>query len=210
MASAGDRYLSKDAFTSLETSTLAAIAVFHKREPIAKGITRESLNARVFAHLPDDIFLSVISALTVRGQDRGRADFVRLATHRTELSVEETSLRDKLLEIFRMAGFEVPKLDDALRQAITGTSFTAKNARKFFQLFLDSGEIVKVTDEFYFSRTVLDGLRDKLGQFADGSSDRLIDVAKFKDLAVFLESMPYLCSSILTVNALPAVPVTNV
>jgi selenocysteine-specific elongation factor len=50
-------------------------------------------------------------------------------------------------------------------------------------MLLDSGELAKVTDEFYFSRTALDELTRKLGKFARGSEGRLIDVAGFKDLA---------------------------
>jgi selenocysteine-specific elongation factor len=50
-------------------------------------------------------------------------------------------------------------------------------------LFLDSGEIVKVTDEFYFSRPVLDKLIVELRRHGSQSPGGLIDVAKFKDIA---------------------------
>ena len=59
----------------------------------------------------------------------------------------------------------------------------ALEARKFFKRFLDSGEIVKVTDEFYFSRTAIDQLVATLRKYADGTMDRLIDVARFKEIA---------------------------
>ena len=48
---------------------------------------------------------------------------------------------------------------------------------------LDAGEIVKVTDEFYFSKTVIDNLISKMRGFADKTQDHLIDVPAFKDLA---------------------------
>jgi selenocysteine-specific elongation factor len=50
-------------------------------------------------------------------------------------------------------------------------------------MFLDSGEIVKVSEEFYFYKPVIDALAEKLRNFAAASPDRMIDMAKFKDLA---------------------------
>ena len=58
-----------------------------------------------------------------------------------------------------------------------------QHARKLFQIFLDSCEVIKVTDEFYFAKNAIDALADMLRQFAAQTSDRLIDVAKFKELA---------------------------
>jgi len=85
-----------------------------------------------------------------------------------------SNLNDKL---------EPPRLDEALDQAITETRFLRTDARKFLQLHLDSGDIVKVTDELYFAMSVIDKLIEQLRQFADSTGDRIIDVAKFKELA---------------------------
>ncbi len=77
----------------------------------------------------------------------------------------------------------MPKLDEALEESIKGINVTLQDARKLFQIFLDSGEIVKVTDEFYFAKNAIDGLAEMLRRFAETTSDRLIDVSKFKELA---------------------------
>jgi selenocysteine-specific elongation factor len=74
-------------------------------------------------------------------------------------------------------------MDQVLSEAIAGTKLTASNARKLFQRFLDTGEIVKVTDEFYFSRSAIEGLIEVLKKHAAATPDRLIDVPRFKDLA---------------------------
>ena len=48
---------------------------------------------------------------------------------------------------------------------------------------MNSGEIVKITDEFYFARNEIENLIAKLKDFAENSADRLIDVPIFKDIA---------------------------
>ena len=47
----------------------------------------------------------------------------------------------------------------------------------------DSGEIVQISNDFYFSKPVIDGLISRLRTFASTAPERLIDVPRFKDLA---------------------------
>ena len=110
-------------------------------------------------------------------------DFVRAASHSLELSTDEKLLRERLEKIYKTAKLEVPKLDDALNEAIVNTKQKRETARKIFQLLLNSGEIVKITDELYFPKNEINILIEKLRAFAAQSSDKLIDVPKFKDIA---------------------------
>jgi selenocysteine-specific elongation factor len=180
---AGSRYITRGNFERLSASTLDAISNFHKRDAIAKGISREALSSKIFEHLPADIFTAVLKRFAASGKIVADRDTIRLASHSTELSPAESALSGNILSLYKNAGLEVPKLDDALAQAVAGTAFKVQEARKFFQLFLDRGEIVKVTDEFYFPRDAIDALTDKLRTFAATTPDRLIDVPKFKDIA---------------------------
>ena len=50
------------------------------------------------------------------------------------------------------------------------------------QLVVSRGELVKATDEFYFSRGAIDDTVKTLEEYAATSTDRLIDVPKFKEL----------------------------
>jgi selenocysteine-specific elongation factor len=179
----GGRYLAAAAFQQLAASAEVALAAFHKKDPIAKGMPREELRERALAFLPDEIVDGVLSAAAAKGTivlDKGT---VRLSSHRSELSPEESLVSEKILSIYQTAGLEVQKLDDVLKDAVAGTTLGAAQARKFLQRFVDAGTMVKVTDEFYFSRPVIDRLIAKMKAFAGTTADRLIDVAKFKELA---------------------------
>lgn len=176
-------YLARTPFENLKTKTLSEIESFHKKEPLAKGILRETLREKIFAHLPTEIFRAVLKSLETEKKIVPEKDFVRAASHNLELSNDEKILREKLSQIFQTAKLEVPKLEDVLADAIKTTKADKNHARKIFQLLLNSGEIVKVTDEFYFSRTAINNLISQMRGFADKTTDRLIDVAAFKDLA---------------------------
>lgn len=180
---AAGRFVGKSEFESLKTSAENAVADFHKSNPLAKGISREVLRERLFAHLPDEIRQAVVTELESADTIVLDRESIRLSSYRTTLSPAETVLKDKIFNIYKDARLEVTKLEDVLNASISGTGFTRDDARKFVQLFLDSGEIVKVSEEFYFLKTEISKLAERLKQFAVAKSDRSIDMAEFKDLA---------------------------
>jgi selenocysteine-specific elongation factor len=175
--------LARTPFENLKAKTLAEIEAFHKKEPLARGIMRETLREKIFARLSAEIFKAVLASLETDKKIASEKDFVRAAAHSLELSSDETILRTRLSEIYRSAKLEVPKLEDALAEAVRNTKADKNHARKIFQILLHAGEIVKITDEFYFARAEIEKLVAKLQKFAENSADRLIDVPTFKDIA---------------------------
>jgi selenocysteine-specific elongation factor len=176
-------YIARTPFENLKAKTLTEIETHHRREPLAKGIGRETLREKIFSHLPAEIFKTVLAALETDGKIAAEKDSVRAAAHNLELSAEEKILRGRLEKIYREAKLEVPALDAALDEATRGTKLDRQQARKVFQLFLNAAEIVKVTEDFYFRREALDELIGKLKNYAAQTPDRLIDVATFKEIA---------------------------
>jgi selenocysteine-specific elongation factor len=175
--------IARTSFENLKVKTLTEIENHHKKESLSRGILRETLREKIFSHLPPEIFKSVLASLENDKKIFAEKDFVRAAAHNLELSGDEKVLRERLSGIYKLAKLEVPKLEDALLESIKNTKSDKNHARKIFQLLLNSGEIVKISDEFYFAKTEIDGLVAKLKRFAENSTDKLIDVPKFKDIA---------------------------
>lgn len=175
-------YVGRTPFDILKVKTLMEIDVFHQKEPLAKGILRETLREKLFSNLPHEIFKSVLATLEIKG-DIVAKDFVKLSSHSLELSGDETKLRANLLEIYKTSKLAVPKLEEVLSVVANASGTTVEHVRKIFQILLNSGEIVKVSDELFFSKIEIGLLVAKIKKFAEQNSDRMIDVAKFKDLA---------------------------
>ncbi|MFT3743507.1 MAG: selenocysteine-specific translation elongation factor [Pyrinomonadaceae bacterium] len=163
---ASGRFIERAAFDTLKNSTTNAIADFHKTDPLAKGSSREALREKLFSYLPGEIFQAILTELESQNEIVLDRESVRLRSYQTTLSPEETELKDTIYNAYKTACLEVPKLDDVLNASISDTRFSRNEARKFFQLFLDSGEIVKVSEEFYFLKSEITNLIKKLKQFA--------------------------------------------
>jgi selenocysteine-specific elongation factor len=144
---------------------------------------RETLREKVFAKLSLEVFKKTLQILTERGEIIAEKDVVRAATYSQTLSANDKQILEKLKKIYIEAKLEVPNLDAVLSASIGGTKSLKTDARKIFQLLLNSGEIVKVTEDFYFSQEAIAKLVEKLNDFASKNADRLIDVPAFKDLA---------------------------
>lgn len=176
-------YVAKEIFDRLSRTTVDEVKAHHQREPLARGLARETLRDRLFAHVSPELFRAVISRLEEQGILATDKDMLRSKDHMLELSPADTQLRDRMLVILEKAGLEAPSLDQLLESAGVVVSQRA-HGRKIFQLLLDKGTVVRVQNEMVFHAEALGKLTELLRRYGnEHEPDRLIDVAAFKDLA---------------------------
>jgi selenocysteine-specific elongation factor len=180
---AGNVFLSSESFEQLSGDVLTELERFHKREPLARGMLRETLREKLFAHSLPEVFNAVIGRLEVKGQVTSEKDVVRLSSHRVDLTDQDAKLSQQIEKIYLDAGVEAPSLDEAMTRARVAPAQRAQ-ARKILQLLLDGGKLVRVHGDMFMHRTVLQQLKAKLHDYATQyEPERLIDVPTFKTLA---------------------------
>jgi selenocysteine-specific elongation factor len=180
---AGGILLFRESFERLSRNVLNELESYHKREPLARGMLRETLREKVFAHSHPELFSGVLGKLESSGQVVSEKDIVRVSTHRVDLSDHDLQLREKLEQTFIDAGIESPSIDEAMTRA--GVTAPMRLAgRKILQLLIDDRTLVRVQNEMFVHKEVLEALKGKLLAYAARNEpERLIDVAGFKDLA---------------------------
>ena len=175
--------ISQSSFAQLKDLVKAEVDDHHRREPLSRGLSRETLRERHFAHAAPELFRNVVTHLEKDGLLVSEKDTIRAQAHSRELSKPDAQLRDRLAQTYEKAGLEPPSLDEAL--AATGTSAAERaHARKILQLLIDAGLLVQAQPQLFFHRQALDELTAKLRAYAlKHEPDRAIDVASFKELA---------------------------
>ncbi len=167
-------------FGSLLGSILEKVGEHHKKEPLSKGIARETLREKTAANVPVEVFRKALETLQSEGKINAARDVVASGGHTSELSADEQKTLAQLSKLYSDAGLQVPSLGDA----IAGCSVPAPHARKIFQLLIDSGEVVRISEDYYFSRDSLDKLVADIRNFAETEAEnRLISVPEFKQVA---------------------------
>ncbi len=176
-------FIAAENFDHLCHTTLAAVTDHHQREPLARGMARETLRERHFTHTAPEIFRAVIARLEHDGKLVAEKDLIRAGEHSLELSGGDAQLRDRLAQIYEQAGLAAPSVDEAMeRAAVSGAQRT--HGRKILQLLLDGGVLVRTQSDFFFFRKALDRLQDQVYAYAASHEpERTIDVAAFKALA---------------------------
>ncbi len=170
-------------FHRLVKQTLDEVEAFHRREPLARGLARETLRERLFARAAPELFRAVIEHAEASGALASERDVVRSGKHSLTLSPADTELRDCLEKVYRDAALEAPTFDDALTRA--GVSIGKReHGRKIFQLLIDAKILVRVSNDLFFHQDALDRLMKDLRAYAARHEpERLIDVTTFKDLS---------------------------
>ena len=175
--------VSTENFERLSQIAMAEVKQHHQREPLARGLARETLRERHFAHAAPEIFRAVITHLEKGGALVAEKDIVRACDHGQELSAADEQLREKIAQAYEKSALEAPTLDQALVEAgIPAAQRT--HARKILQLLINNGTLVRVHGEMFFHSHAIEHLKGLLRAFAsEHEPDRLIDVPGFKDLA---------------------------
>ena len=177
----GGYYVGRKTFGVIEQMITNALATFHKTEPLASGMSREAILDKLRG-LPPELSAAVIVTLSVRGEIVQEADGFCLTSHSARLTPDEAKVVHGLTTIYADAGLEVPRLDDALASVTADKKVSGPQARKLLQFLVNRGDLVKATDEFYFSRPAIEAAIQTVRDYAATTTDRLIDVPKFKEL----------------------------
>jgi selenocysteine-specific elongation factor len=180
---AGGVYLARESLAHLSDAVVAELERHHKREPLARGMLRETLREKVFAHSLPELFAKVMATLEVQGKIVSEKDIIRLPEHKVGLSAQDAELSKRIEQLYLAAGVEAPSLDEAMTRANVAAPQRAQ-ARKILQLLIDDRTLVRIQGEMFMHAHVIDDLKVKLLNYASKHEpERLIDVAAFKDLA---------------------------
>ncbi|HKV37552.1 MAG TPA: SelB C-terminal domain-containing protein, partial [Pyrinomonadaceae bacterium] len=176
-------FLSTESFAQLSGNVVAQLEQHHKREPLARGMLRETLREKLFGHSLPEVFGAVIGRLETSGDVVSEKDVIRLARHRVDLTDKDAELSAKIEKLYLDAGVESPTLDEAMTRAGVPAAQRAQ-ARKILQLLLDNRKLVRVQGDMFMHPRVIETLTTKLQTYAaQHEPDRLIDVPAFKTLA---------------------------
>ena len=170
-------------FRDLIRAAVEEVEAHHRREPLSRGLARETLRERVFSRAAPELFRAALKAAEGEGALVAERELVRAGGHSLDLAPADAALRDRLESVYREAGLEAPSLEEALARA-GGAGASREHLRKLLRLLLDSGALVRVREDLLFHREALGRLTAALRDYAAAHApDRLIDVAAFKELS---------------------------
>jgi selenocysteine-specific elongation factor len=174
---AGDVLVTPAVIGGLQQQLVAAVAAYHRSEPLSEGLPREEARERLFSRAGPGVFDRVIADLVAAGTIQAR-DRLALASHRVSLSGDEERARAAIERLFRDAGLRPP--DPASLAGLAGVG--PEVADRVLKLLLRQKVLLRV-DTLLFHEDSLARLRQEVAALkaAAGNRPATIDVATFKD-----------------------------
>jgi selenocysteine-specific elongation factor len=180
---AGGRWVSANAFLELKNVIARTLAEHHAREPLSQGMPREVLGESSARRADPAVFRAALAALEAENVATMDGDLVRLSAHSQTVGPEGKAFLEKIVSVINSAGLEPPKMIDAAESARNGTKIAAAEVRKLISVAEKNGDLVRVSEDLFFSGPVIEKLTQRLREQAATLPNRLIDVPAFKGLA---------------------------
>jgi selenocysteine-specific elongation factor len=177
-------FVGSEVFKRLLGAAVKEVEAHHKREPLARGLARETLRERVFAHAAPEIFRAAMKRAEEDGALVSEREVVRASGHSLRLSPADERLRERLEQVYRDAALEAPTLEEAFARAAPEKGQSREHLRKILHLVIEAGALVRVREDLFFHRDAIERLKAALKDYgARHEPERLIDVAAFKELS---------------------------
>ena len=102
------RYLSGAVFDKLWDTCRGLLEQYHRQNPLHAGMKVAELRQKLFRATDQAIADAILAALAREGRIKSVSDRYALADFSVHLTKRQNNIREKLLQIYRKAGLEVP------------------------------------------------------------------------------------------------------
>jgi selenocysteine-specific elongation factor len=148
-------YVDADWFLSARGNLADAVLVFHRENPLAAGIAKQELRARVMPRVPAfllDALLAGAVEIAMEGET------VRLRSHTVVLQEDEERAREAIERTFETAGLSAPPMAEALAKS----GVEIRRARTLLETLVRQKRLVRVDRELVFHASAIERLRQIL------------------------------------------------
>lgn len=154
----------------------AALADFHRRYPLRRGMAKEELRTRALKGIDGRVYAGLLAVLVGQGAIAVEQDRVAVAGHAVKLSPEQERAKHDIEARFQAGRYAPPDVATAL----AGIALSDAVKAELLLLLSEEGGIIRLADDIYVHRDTLADARAKV-RAALLEAGR-ITVATFRDM----------------------------
>jgi selenocysteine-specific elongation factor len=170
------RLLHPDSLDQLKQAILEHLAEYHRRFPLKNGMPKEELSAQLPRPVDVKLYNFVLRHLAEQGLVTQEMEWVRLTSHKVDLTKEEKVIREKIEKAFLDGGLQPPFFKD-VAEKLPGTP---RQHQDVLQWMLSQGILVKTKEDLYFHIATLNDLQSRLTAFLKEKGE--ISTPQFKEM----------------------------
>jgi selenocysteine-specific elongation factor len=150
------RAIASSHYGVLQQRIIQELAAYHRQHPLREGLSKEELRITVGHYVNPKLFQAALKHLERAGQIVVDRDTVHLAEHRVTLAGDLEDLRSEITALYDGAGFAPPTLKEVMEKF----SDRRSRAADVIGVMLKEGTLIKISEDLYFHRHVLQRLRE--------------------------------------------------
>ncbi|WP_028321665.1 selenocysteine-specific translation elongation factor [Desulfatiglans anilini] len=163
-----------DFYQRAREELLQTLERYHRDFPLKTGLMKEELRSRTVGSEQPRLFQFLMAQLTAEGRVVQEKEVVRLAEHRVALAEDQEKVRRDLEELYLKGGLQPPYFKEVKEQ------FPGKTAEEVLNVMVQEGLLVKVKEDLFFHRKVMEDLEARLIEFLREHGE--ITTPQFKDM----------------------------
>lgn len=170
------RFIDPESLTALQENVTAILAAYHARNPLKPGMPKEEISAQTDRPVDPKLLHHVLRRLAEEGALVLDKEWVRLSSHKGDLSPDAKVIHEQMEKIYSEAGLQPPFFKDVSAQ-MPGT---ARQHKDVLDWMLNQGRLIKVKEDLFFHAQAIAGLQEKLVTFLQEHGE--ISAAQFKEM----------------------------
>jgi selenocysteine-specific elongation factor len=172
-------YVSRDRLEEYKNRVIRKIEETHTNEPNKLGVERAALLESAGKGVRAEVFDWVIDSLLKEGSYTQTKGLIQRKGYRLSFSSEDEDPKNRILDLYRQAGYNPPKIEEAAKRLQLHPNY----AKKIVGSLREMGTLVPVTGEAYFHESVIREAEEKLKVLLHDREK--IKVAEYRDIMGF-------------------------
>ncbi|MGD9007375.1 MAG: selenocysteine-specific translation elongation factor [Desulfobacteraceae bacterium] len=169
-------FIHREVFEKVQGEIGAHLENYHRQFPLKPGVQKEELKSKLPMHYDPKLFSNALQGMLKAGAVVQEEDIVHMAGHTVSLGVDQQTLRDQILAIYKQDAL-TPKY---FKQVVTQLETDPDQADQVMKLLVDEGLIIKVKEDLFYHHQHLSQLQDRLLEHLSSHGD--ISTPQFKDM----------------------------
>jgi selenocysteine-specific elongation factor len=153
---------------------LETIGQYHKDFPLRQGLVKEELRSRIRGARNPKLYNYLVNQLTQEKFLVQEKEVLRLKEHRVTLAQDQEKVRQEIGKVYLKSGLQPPYFKDLKAK------FPGNTGADILGVMVKEGVLVKVKEDLYFHRQVIDELEKRLVNHLKRNGD--ISTPQFKDM----------------------------
>jgi selenocysteine-specific elongation factor len=170
------RFIHGSVFEGLRQKAVKTLEDYHKDHPLKAGMSRQGLMSMLSLSSSSKLFSLLIQDLAKSNTVIQEREVLRLSGHKVALEADEKNVRYRIEQAYLQSGLEPPYF----RDLIASLGQNSSRMKDILALMLEEGTLIKVKEDLYFHKRVIDHLKKGLVSYL--KANREITTPQFKEM----------------------------